>query len=103
VFSGELEGRTLNPAGPSGQHSLCTRVQLNTGWIREDGVVVAVVGTRDGCPVMLPFDEDALLGGSDGDEVIEVGEVFLVLEAWYPVGPSRPGPMWVGPEPGDRV
>jgi hypothetical protein len=102
VFCGKLENRALNPAGPSGQHSLCTRVQLDTGWIRKDGVVAAVVGTRDGCPVVLPLDEDALFGGGDGDEVIEVGEVFLVLEVWYPVGPSRPGPFRVSPEPGDR-
>jgi hypothetical protein len=101
VFGGKLEDHALNPAGPSGQHSLHTRVQLNTGWIRKDGVVAAVVGTRDGCPIVLPLDEDALLGGSDGGEVVEVGEVFLVLEVWYPVGPSWPDPVWAGPEPGD--
>jgi hypothetical protein len=81
---------------------LGTRVQLDTRWVRKDGVVAAVVGTRDGCPVTLPFDEDALLGGGNGDEVIEVGVEFLVLEAWYPVGPSWPGPTRAGPEPCDR-
>jgi hypothetical protein len=81
---------------------LCTRVQLNTRWICKDGVVAAVVGTRDGCPVVLPFDEDTFFRRGDGDEVVEVGEVFLVLEAWYPVGPSQPDPFWVGPEPGDH-
>jgi hypothetical protein len=101
VFGGELEDRALDPAGPSGQHSLCTRVQLNTGRVRKDRVVAAVVGMGDGCPVFLPFDENAFLGGSDGDEVIEVGKVFLVLEAWYPVGPSWPDPFRAGPEPCD--
>jgi hypothetical protein len=101
VFGGELEDCALNPVGPSGQHSLCTRVQLDTGWVCKDGVVAAVVGTRDGCPVILPFDEHALLGGSDGSKVIEVGKVFLVLEVWYPVGPSWPDPVWAGPEPSD--
>jgi hypothetical protein len=84
VFGGELEDHALDPVGPSGQHSLCTRVQLDTGWVCKDRVVAAVVGTRDGCPVMLPFNEDALLGGGDGDEVIEVGIEVLVLEVWYP-------------------
>jgi hypothetical protein len=61
MFCCELEDRALNPVGPSGQHSLCTRVQLDTGWVRKDGVVAAVVGTRDGCPVVLPFDEVRLI------------------------------------------
>jgi hypothetical protein len=43
---------------------------------------------------MLPFDEDAFLGGGEGDEVIEVGVELLVLKARYPVGPSWPGPSW---------
>jgi hypothetical protein len=102
VFSGEFEDRALNPAGPSGQHSLCTRVQLDTGRVCEDRVVAVVVGTRDGCPVLLPLDEDAFLGGCDGDEVIEVGVELLVLEAWYPVGLSWPCPTRAGPEPCDR-
>jgi hypothetical protein len=50
---------------------------------------------------MLPFDEDTFFGGSDGDEVIKVGMELLVLEAWYPVGLSWPGPAWAGPEPCD--
>jgi hypothetical protein len=33
VFGGKLEDHTLNLAGPSGQHSLHARVQLNTGWV----------------------------------------------------------------------
>jgi hypothetical protein len=81
VFGGELEDRALDPVGPSGQHSLCTRVQLNTGWVCQDGIVAAVVGMRDGCPVVLPLDEDVFLGGGDGEEVIEVGNV-TIMDSW---------------------
>jgi hypothetical protein len=82
VTGGDLEGGTLEPARPGRQHSFDARVQLDARRVGEDGVVSAVVGMGDRCPVGIPLKEYPLFGGGGGKDIACLGSVCTNVSNW---------------------